>query len=94
MTHCFQLTALMVTVGDGRITFKCYIFSPVWFPYAHYAGDNEFLILILLLAISPVILWFIKCFKNSYKVKYFMGGLKRKYLSVPKISDYMKSKEL
>lgn len=94
MTRCFQSTALRVTVGDGRITFKCCFFSPIWFPCAHYAGDNEFLILILLLAISPVILWFINCFKNSYKVKYFMGELEGKYFSVPTISNYMKSKEL
>lgn len=80
MARCFQLTALRVMVGDGRIAFKCYFFSPVWFPCAHYAGDNEFLILILLLAIFPVILCFIKSLKNSYKVKYFMGELKRKYL--------------
>lgn len=94
MTRCFHLTAFRITVGDGRVTFKCYFFSSVWFPCAHYAGDNEFLILILLLAISSVILWFIKCFKNSYKVKYFMGELERKYMSVSAISNYTKSEEL
>lgn len=94
MTRCFQLTAFRVTVGDGRITFKCYFSSPVWFPCAHYTGDNEFLILILLLAISPVILWFIKCLKNSCKVKYFMGELERKCMSVPTITNYIKSEEL
>lgn len=81
-------------VGHRRITFKCYFFTPVWFLCAHYAGDNEFLILILLLAISPVILWLIKCFKNSYKVKYFMGELERKYMSIPTITNYMKNEEL